>query len=123
VPASVMFLEQAALRGNPLRSQITELHRLLDEYGAHELEHACLEAIDQGVPHANAVRLALQRRREAAEQLPALAVPLPKDNALRDISVRTASLDSYKRFDAKPKATDTDTDTLTKSIDNNDDER
>ena len=115
VPASVVFLEQAALRGNPLRSQITDLHRLLDEYGAHELERGCLEALEQGAPHSNTVRLALQRRREAALQLPAMAVPLPKDNALRDISVRTATLDTYKRFDAKPKATDTST----KSTDNN----
>ena len=62
------------------------------------------------------MRLALQRRREAAQQLPAMAVPLPKDNALRDISVRTATLDTYKRFDAKPKTIDN----LKKSTDNND---
>lgn len=116
VPASVVFLEQAALRGNPLRAQIRDLHRLLDEYGAHELEHGCLEALEQGVPHSNAVRLALQRRREAAQQSPALAVPLPKDNALRDISVRTATLDIYKRFDANLKATNTST----KSTDSDD---
>jgi hypothetical protein len=103
VPSSVALLEQAAQRGTPLRSMIRELHRLLDEYGAHELEHGCVEACQRGVPHSNAVRLALQRRREAQQRPPALAVPLPEDIALRDISVRTASLDIYRRFDRRAK--------------------
>lgn len=104
VPSSVLLLEQAALRNTPLRSIIRELHQLLDEYGAHEMEHGCLEAIERGVPHSNAVRLALQRRREAQNKPPALAVPLPNDTAIRDISVRTATLATYTRFDAGAKA-------------------
>jgi transposase len=105
VPSSVLLLEQAALRNTPLRSVIRELYQLLDEYGAHEMEHGCVEAIERGVPHSNAVRLALQRRREEQQRPPALAVPLPKDTALRDISVRTATLAAYTRFDAGAKAT------------------
>lgn len=105
VPSSVMLLEQAAIRGTPLRSLIRELHRLLDEYGAHELELGCVEACQRGVPHSNAVRLALQRRRETQRRPPALAVPLPQDTALRDVSVRPASLSTYKRFDARAEPT------------------
>jgi transposase len=103
-PSSVTLLEQAAQRGTPLRMLIRELHLLLDQYGGHELELGCVEALDRGVPHSNAVRLALQRRREQQQRPPALAVPL-QDAAVRNVSVRTASLSVYARFDTPAKPT------------------
>ena len=52
--------------------------RLLDRYGAAELQAAIREALDRDVPHPNAVRLALERRREArGEPPPVIAIDCP----------------------------------------------
>ena len=68
---------------------------MLDHYGAGELEAAIGEALSRDVPHPNAVRLALERRREQRNQPPPLPVPLPQDKRLRDITVRSHPLDDY----------------------------
>ncbi len=94
-PSARTLLEQAAERGEPLSTLVRDLNRLLDEYGASELEVGCVDALERGVPHANAVRLSLQRRREEQHLPPALAVPLPNDERARNVSVRPASLSSY----------------------------
>jgi len=95
VPSVRPLLEQAAERDEPLSTLVRDLNRLLDEYGASELEVGCIEALERGVPHANAVRLSLQRRREEKNLPPALAVPLPNDKRALNVSVRPASLSSY----------------------------
>jgi hypothetical protein len=50
---------------------------LLDRYGAAELQVVIREALDRGVPHPNAVRLALERHREQRGEMPPVAVELP----------------------------------------------
>ena len=55
---------RAAERGANLGAITSALMRLLDRYGAAELQAAILEALERDVPHPNAVRLALERRRE-----------------------------------------------------------
>ena len=52
-------------------------------------------ALDRDVPHPNAVRLALERRREDRQQAPPVAVTLPAHVQARDIAVRPHSLDTY----------------------------
>lgn len=94
-PSARTLLEHATARGEPLSTLVRDLNRLLDEYGASELELGCLEALERGVPHANAVRLSLQRRREERNLPPALAVPLPDDERARTLSVRPAVLSAY----------------------------
>ena len=85
-PNSERLLADAAKRGGHLGSIVAALLRLLDEYGAAELETAIGEALKRGVPHPNAVRLSLARRREARDQPPSIPVDLPKDPRLRDIA-------------------------------------
>ena len=51
------LLTAAAARGEHLGSLTAALLRLLDRYGAAELQAAIGEALSQGVPHPNAVRL------------------------------------------------------------------
>ena len=63
-PASQTLLIRAAERGANLGAITAALMRLLDRYGAAELQAAILEALERDVPHPNAVRLALERRRE-----------------------------------------------------------
>lgn len=109
-PASRELLGQAAQRGANLGSITAALLRLLDEYGAVELEAAIHEALGRGVAHPNAVRLALQRRREARDRPPPLPVALPDDPRLRDLAVRPHPLNDYDRLHGAEETPDDPTD-------------
>lgn len=98
VPASATLLAQAAERGQPLGAITRELLSLLDRYGAEEVQAAIETALDRGVPHPNAVRLALELRREARQLPPPLAVPLSPAARQRDVHVRPHALDGYDRL-------------------------
>ena len=50
-PASALFLQRAAERGESLRTTTSALTDLLDRYGARALEVAITEALQRGVPH------------------------------------------------------------------------
>lgn len=76
IPASRDLLTQATERGEPLGRTVRALAELLDAYGTTELTAAIAEAMARGVPHPNAVRLALERRRQARDELPPVAVTL-----------------------------------------------
>ncbi|HTW72400.1 MAG TPA: IS21 family transposase [Acetobacteraceae bacterium] len=97
-PASQDLLLRAAERGANLGAITTGLMRLLHRYGAAELQIAIGEALDRGVPHPNAVRLALERRREQRGEPPPVAVVLPAAVQARDAPVRPHALDSYDRL-------------------------
>jgi hypothetical protein len=79
-----------------------------NRYGALELEAAIAEALARGVPHPNAVRLSLQRRREQREQDPPLAVPLPEDQRVRNLVVRPHDLNDYDQLQARQRTDDDD---------------
>jgi hypothetical protein len=63
-PASQTLLVRAAEHGHNLGTITASLVRLLERYGASQLDAAIIEALDRDVPHPNAVRLALERRRD-----------------------------------------------------------
>jgi len=94
-PASRELLLQAATRGGNLGSITVALLRLLDRYGATELEIAITDALNQQVPHPNAVRLSLERRREARDQPPPVPIALPDKPQVRNLAVRPHDLKSY----------------------------
>jgi phosphoglycolate phosphatase-like HAD superfamily hydrolase len=96
-PASAELLQRAGARGDNLGSVTATLMRLLERWGAAALQAAILEALARGVPHPNAVRLALERAREAAGQPPPVALLLPEHVARRDAPVRAHPLSSYDR--------------------------
>ena len=89
---------RAAERGDNLGTITVALMRLLEQYGAGELEAAIAEALACGVPHPNAVRLALERRREERGQAPPVTLILPAHVQARDIAVRPHALDTYDRL-------------------------
>ena len=97
-PASQDLLLRAAERGANLGAITTSLMRLLNRYGAAELQIAIREALDRGVPHPNAVRLALERRREQRGEPPPVAIALPAAVQARDTPVRPHALDTYDRL-------------------------
>jgi transposase len=97
-PASQRLLIGAAARGDNLGAITATLLRLLDRYGASELEAAIGEALARGVPHPNAVRLALEQRREQRQELPPVAVDLPAHVKARDAHVTPHRLDAYDQL-------------------------
>jgi transposase len=97
-PSSRELLTQAAERGYPLGTLTAALLRLLERYGAGELEVAIQEALQRQVPHSNAVRLALERRREQRHQPPPLPVALPDDARVRNLVVRPHALEDYDQL-------------------------
>ncbi len=99
-PASAEFLQRAAERGERLRATTSALMSLLERYGARALQAAITEALQRGVPHPNAVRLALELAREAAGTPPPVALVLPEHVARRDAPVRAHDLASYDRTES-----------------------
>lgn len=95
IPASRMLLTQATERGEPLGRTVRALSELLDAYGVTELTAAIAEAMARGVPHPNAVRLALERRRKDRDAPPPVAVTLPEHVKRRDVPVRPHALADY----------------------------
>jgi transposase len=107
-PAASELLQMAAQRGYNLGQITAALLRLLDQYGAPALQAAVREAVAAGVPHPNAVRLALERARERTGRPPALALALPEHVARRDAPMRTQSLATYDRRYDRPEEADDD---------------
>jgi len=105
-PNSRTLLMQAAERGENLGSITAALLRLLDRYGAAELEAGIAEALLRGVPHPNAVRLALERRREQRDQPPPLPIALPADKRVRDLVVCPHKLDDYDQLQVNQENSD-----------------
>jgi transposase len=97
-PASQTLLARAAARGDNLGTITATLMRLLQRYGAAELQAAIAEALERDVPHPNAVRLALERRREQRHQPPPVAITLPEHVTARDAPVRSHPLDTYDQL-------------------------
>ena len=111
VPASQDLLRQAAERGTPLTRATAALVQLLDDYGTAELGQAITEALAHQVPHPNAVRQVLERRREQRDHPPPLTLTLPENDKAKDIVVRPASLASYDQLHTPvTESTDDDTD-------------
>jgi transposase len=97
-PASQTLLLRAAERGDNLGTITAALLRLLDRYGAAELDAAIREALDRGVPHPNAVRLALEHRREQRHEAPPIAIDLPAHIKTRDAPVHPHRLETYDQL-------------------------
>jgi hypothetical protein len=98
VPASKILLVRAAERGDNLGAITGAMLRLLDRYGAAEVQAAIIEALDRNVPHPSAVRLALERRRQDRQQPPPVAVNLPERVQVRDVTVRPPRLELYDQL-------------------------
>jgi hypothetical protein len=71
--------------GNPLGRITIATLDLLDRYGATVLQADIKAALQRGVPHPNAVRLALERRLEARELPPPVEMMLPSHVQDRDM--------------------------------------
>ena len=92
------LLTQAVDRGEPLGRTVRALTELLEAYGVAELTAAIADALARGVPHPNAFRLDLERRRQAPAEPPPLPVPLPKHAKWRDVPVPPHKRGAYAQL-------------------------
>ncbi len=97
-PAAKELYTAAAAQGIPLGRITADLADLLDQFGAAELQAGIAEALKQNVPHPNAVRIALERRRDKRRRPPAMHSNLSKAARDRDVTIRPPRLDLYDRL-------------------------
>ena len=101
VPRAQELYRLLAQRGEKLGTATAALLRLLDLYGASQLDGAIAEALARNSPHPHTVRLVLERNRPGQS----LPVPLPQDPRIRDLAVRPHDLATY---DISPEDSDDD---------------
>jgi transposase len=94
-PASKELLVRAAARGSNLGSITLALLRLLDRFGPRELQAAIEDALAHGAPHPHSVRIALERRREARQAPPPVAIDFPEHVRAKDTFVQPHQLATY----------------------------
>jgi hypothetical protein len=94
-PSSKDLMVSLAERGANLGSATAALLRLLDHYGAQELESAIKEALISSAPHPSSVRHILERNAKAKGAPPPVPVVLPNDPRVRDMTIRHHDLESY----------------------------
>jgi len=95
VPQSQPFLRQLAEHGGNLGSATAALLRLVAHYGPEPVDAALQEALGQGTIHIGAIRHILDLRWQQLHRPPPLAVTLPDDPRLADLSVTPHRLSSY----------------------------
>ena len=92
------FLRRCADRGQNLGSITYQLGRLLDQYGATELDVALIEANTRELVHPPSVRQLIERRRAVEGRPVALSAEMPTDPRLRAVVVRPHALDLYDQL-------------------------
>lgn len=93
-PSAQNLLNEAAERGHNLGRMTQQLTRMLDTYGAAELEAAIVEAIESASPHAHAVQQILECRRNQRD-LPPRPLLTFTDQKVNELVVAPKSLDVY----------------------------
>jgi transposase len=101
VPACQLLLTRAAERGANIGALTNALLRLLDRYGAAELQAAVEDTLRTGSAHTNTVRAALERRRAARGAPPPVAMKLPEHVRRKDTPVQPHSLQTYDQLTAE----------------------
>lgn len=89
------FLQEVAIHGGHLGGTTSRLLRLLDEYGAGELDAAIAEAHRRGAFAAQSVAHILDQRRRGRRAPLQLPPVLPDDPRVRNLVVPPRSLDAY----------------------------
>jgi len=94
-PHAEAFIDAIALRGEPMAGHCARLLKLLDRYGAPELNAAIQEALSRGAISAASVAHILDRRARSRQEPPPLEVVLPDDPRVRDLRVTPHPLAPY----------------------------
>jgi hypothetical protein len=97
-PSAKLLFLLAAERGAHLGVLTRGLLQLLDSHGAPALEAAIAAALAEDTAHLGAVRHFIDAHAHARGQRPPIAVSLPNDPRLQNLSVRTQPLTDYDQL-------------------------
>jgi transposase len=97
-PTARPFLDQIAQHGGHLGGTTSRLLRLLDQFGADELDGAIQEAHARSAFAAQSVAHVLDRHRRARGAPVPLETVLPDDPRVRDLVVTPHALDTYDQL-------------------------
>lgn len=89
------MVDALARRGDPLGPHTARLLKLLDRYGAAELDRALADALERGALGADAVAQVLDQRTRRRKAPPVLETVLPDDPRVRDLRVTAHALEPY----------------------------
>ena len=103
VPCGAKLLEKVADHGYHLASTVKHLLRLLDDYGAVELEIAIKEALSRNVPHPNIVQNVLEQRRRKRQQPPPISINLVNNKHAKELTVKPHNLNNYDQLTSEDK--------------------
>jgi transposase len=94
-PSADRFIAALATRGLSMARHTTRLIKLLDQYGASELDAAITDAFSRGAISADSVAHVIDQRARARQQLPPIEMELPDDPRIRDLRVTPHRLADY----------------------------
>jgi hypothetical protein len=94
-PSSQQLFVRLAENGENLGRATQQFLRLLDDYGAMQVEQAIRESLRVNLTSHHAVRHLLEQGRRAAGRAPAVHVDLPDDSRVRDVTVTPHNLAGY----------------------------
>jgi transposase len=102
------FIAQLAERGMSMARHTTRLIKMLDEFGAAELDVAIADALSRGAISADAVAHVLAQRARARKQPPSIEIDLPTDPRVRDLRVTPHALGDYDHLVSRNDREDSD---------------
>ena len=94
-PSADAFISRLAERGVSMARHTTRLIKLLDQYGAIELDASIVDALSRGAISADSVAHVIDHRARARHQPPPIEIALPDDPRVRDLRVKPHSLADY----------------------------
>ena len=94
-PSAEAFIEAIAKRDQPVRPQTAHLNRLLDRYGAEDLERALVAALTSGAVSAASVAHVLDQQTTARGEAPPLQPLQSTDPRVRDLRIQAHDLSPY----------------------------
>jgi hypothetical protein len=94
-PHAEPFFAELCRRNVPLAPQTTHLGRLLDAYGAHDLDAALTQALARGAVSAASVAYILEQARHRNNQPPPLPATLPDDVRVHSLRITPHALGPY----------------------------
>lgn len=94
-PNAVAFVDALALRGEPIAGHTARLGRLLDLYGAAELDAALADVIARGAISAESVAHVLDQRRRACRLPPRIQMEISAEVRARDVLLTPHALGPY----------------------------
>jgi hypothetical protein len=98
VPSSKQFFKLTAERGHNMGRLTQMLIRLLDMYGATELETALNEAIATSSLHSSSIQQILEKRRIARGAAPPVLLRFANDKRINELNIVPKSLDIYDQL-------------------------